>query len=209
MRGEHIWLRCAAVVHEGSSPHARGTRRMLYLIRLPKGIIPACAGNTVGSSQDSLACRDHPRMRGEHSLSSSSMSFTSGSSPHARGTLLIHSESYTEKGIIPACAGNTVRIARSVVPARDHPRMRGEHLVTLPGAPEPPGSSPHARGTLIHLFRDVGEKGIIPACAGNTAHWMTVWCGYRDHPRMRGEHGPNTLAIMSHTGSSPHARGTP
>ena len=208
MRGEHIWLRCAAVVHEGSSPHARGTRRMLYLIRLPKGIIPACAGNTVGSSQDSLACRDHPRMRGEHCSNRSFSSPCQGSSPHARGT---HSGSPwvpLDQGIIPACAGNTWSRCRAHPSRRDHPRMRGEHLSTCSVTSAKKGSSPHARGTLVTGADVVLFPGIIPACAGNTVRTPWRSCHTRDHPRMRGEHLEPDVWTSRVKGSSPHARGT-
>ena len=35
-----------------------------------------------------------------------------------------------DDGIIPACAGSTMRLAPSGILTRDHPRMRGEHLQT-------------------------------------------------------------------------------
>ena len=164
-------------------PHAKAVRG--------GGIIPACAGSTTslyvrpwcvwGSSphargaQFALARRakyvwDHPRMRGEHSL--------------------VYVVINVGVGIIPACAGSTIKLtgestylrgssphARGALacstPARrlggDHPRMRGEHE-----------RSNKMKDSLI---------GIIPACAGST---------YR--PR----------AFTSYVeGSSPHARGAP
>ena len=138
--------------------------------RNPCGIIPACAGSTgsaywyteggVGSSPHARGARskgclgirwrwDHPRMRGEHHSSPStyfslariipacagstsaarwSTTVGQGSSPHARGAR--HSR------------GNTS------APCRDHPRMRGEHVLAIGEGHE--------------------EFGIIPACAGST-----------------------------------------
>ena len=51
--------------------------------------------------------------------------------------------------------------------------------------------------------------GIIPACAGSTLESHRTHCDARDHPRMCGEHCPES-AICGHSrGSSPHVRGAP
>ena len=87
-------------------------------------------------------------MRGEHHSKRLVYFAVEGSSPHARGTLLNGRVNASNGGIIPACAGNTLRPARAHPERRDHPRMRGEHKARA----------------IDHdiLF------GIIPACAGNT-----------------------------------------
>ena len=72
-------------------------------------IIPACAGSTWSRRFEILAKQDHPRMRGEHSNSTSSANPTTGSSPHARGALSKLSPPVKAYGIIPACAGSTRR----------------------------------------------------------------------------------------------------
>ena len=175
----------------GSSPHARGARVGAFLLQ----VLP----------------EDHPRMRGEH---------------ESLGALAL-----VDDGIIPACAGSTVRpvpLAPSLVgssphargarlrgwmadfQARDHPRMRGEHLRLL----------------LVHVH----VFGIIPACAGSTglsctsgppstgssphARGALIWAAQsretsRDHPRMRGEHFVVDGVPVPVRGSSPHARGAP
>ncbi len=46
MRGEHRTESRRAISRPGSSPHARGTRPRRPCRTRPKGIIPACAGNT-------------------------------------------------------------------------------------------------------------------------------------------------------------------
>ena len=49
--------------------------------------------------------------------------------------------------------------------------------------------------------------GIIPACAGSTLFCHRFFGRFRDHPRMCGEHLPES-AICGHSrGSSPHVRG--
>ena len=52
------------------------------------GIIPACAGNTLGRQELTEAHWDHPRMRGEHNCVYALEIHIQGSSPHARGTRL-------------------------------------------------------------------------------------------------------------------------
>ena len=86
MRGEHQAASKSARLYMGSPPHARGTRTIQDKVRIGPGITPACAGNTIGVDRATLYNRDHPRMRGEHSFSCSSVIFLIGSPPHARGT---------------------------------------------------------------------------------------------------------------------------
>ena len=68
-------------------------------------------------------------MRGEHVSRTTSRHTLEGSSPHARGALLAFLKEALELGIIPACAGSTKPPILSIRYRRDHPRMRGEHLI--------------------------------------------------------------------------------
>ena len=67
-------------------------------------------------------------MRGEHRDGIVPVLAHEGSSPHARGTLMIGASVAVVGGIIPACAGNTLTTKAVIMGGRDHPRMRGEHL---------------------------------------------------------------------------------
>ena len=75
MRGEHRTLPSCRIEGTGSSPHARGTHAILSGGIVAFGIIPACAGNTGSSRLIGVLVRDHPRMRGEHELTSSLVRF--------------------------------------------------------------------------------------------------------------------------------------
>ena len=152
---------------------------------------------------------DHPRMRGEHFSQRVSMDDETGSSPHARGTLLPGQARGRPSGIIPACAGNTSADMSSSPFSRDHPRMRGEHGVIRCSILTSWGSSPHARGTPVRISVNQPVSGIIPACAGNTNGERFGPSVRRDHPRMRGEHIRRMVGRLLIGGSSPHARGTP
>ena len=168
MRGEHCPRIVCCGCYQGSSPHARGTPGESFACQCALGIIPACAGNTSLSFLIPLARRDHPRMRGEHTGLNTVGLWYTGSSPHARGTPGERDDAWRIPGIIPACAGNTRLFPLYVLLYWDHPRMRGEHNASWPGANDSPGSSPHARGTPTHTVSKVFCPGIIPACAGNT-----------------------------------------
>ena len=168
MRGEHCFCDLCHILGVGSSPHARGTHLPGGHGSPGRGIIPACAGNTDIRTLGYDPYKDHPRMRGEHSSSSSRGTGISGSSPHARGTLRLIILGVGNTGIIPACAGNTFPAHGCPRYRGDHPRMRGEHLHDICKAINSVGSSPHARGTLKSAKSINVSAGIIPACAGNT-----------------------------------------
>ena len=208
MRGEHSRRPASRGELSGSSPHARGTLECRLSGRSTCGIIPACAGNTDGRTQRTARARDHPRMRGEHSVQIDRDNVIRGSSPHARGTLCVCCFFWGGLGIIPACAGNTTSTRQRLIRRRDHPRMRGEHLSMSLMDVLRMGSSPHARGTLKTTIFHYRTAGIIPACAGNTNWRRCNYHHFRDHPRMRGEHLDVNLDNISVPGSSPHARGT-
>ena len=208
MRGEHgAWLATGGTL-SGSSPHARGTPSFPSLSEQPPGIIPACAGNTPSVISTRRWSRDHPRMRGEHTLPVRLPLASWGSSPHARGTPHHIDHGATQLGIIPACAGNTGVGGGGGGVCWDHPRMRGEHLGSTSNGVPAWGSSPHARGTLVFSIGIIPSLGIIPACAGNTQRVIHIAHHVVDHPRMRGEHHRAWLRSSADAGSSPHARGT-
>ena len=147
MRGEHDDVPADVFTGLGSSPHARGTLRVERVGGAVIGIIPACAGNTWWWCGWWCCGGDHPRMRGEHHAVVVFNFGVSGSSPHARGTPLSAVHYRSHAGIIPACAGNTIRQHHKSLIHGDHPRMRGEHLRHGRHGGCLEGSSPHARGT--------------------------------------------------------------
>ena len=152
----------------GSSPHARGAHEAAQAAVSVPGIIPACAGSTQTSRRGRTRRKDHPRMRGEHSLRYAPHVVTTGSSPHARGARQGIQDFVGSARIIPACAGSTTRTRPCTSELRDHPRMRGEHQRPSARRCRARGSSPHARGARVERHEVPEEVGIIPACAGST-----------------------------------------
>ncbi len=131
-----------------------------------------------------------------------------GSSPHARGTLLPFRHTFSLNRFIPACAGNAGDGSGSVRVWSVHPRMRGErpgrHAAPFAGR----GSSPHARGTPEPEHLADLRVRFIPACAGNAPPRLIRGRGCPVHPRMRGERHGSGGGAVRFGGSSPHARGT-
>ena len=127
MRGEHFAVVASASIAAGSSPHARGTRRLRFRRSIPTPV--------------------HPRMRGEHTDEAHHFKVVAGSSPHARGTLQDGAAAVGQTRFIPACAGNTPFAAGARYCGPVHPRMRGEHSGHQGQRSKMNGSSPHARGT--------------------------------------------------------------
>ena len=128
MCGEHFTTPRRRRCVPGSSPHVRGTLAVGHATGREHGIIPACAGNTRLTFSKPCAIRDHPRMCGEHLEQVARRLGQEGSSPHVRGTLTVAQHISYRRGIIPACAGNTVFAASVCVFFGDHPRMCGEHI---------------------------------------------------------------------------------
>ena len=147
-------------------------------------------------------------MCGEHPMRLSPPFANVGSSPRVRGTLTDGDAVELGGGIIPACAGNTLRPARLHADQRDHPRVCGEHSSTQSFCCPIWGSSPRVRGTLRTPANASSGAGIIPACAGNTAFSCTSHMMPRDHPRVCGEHRKIICKIGVCSGSSPRVRGT-
>ena len=105
--GEHRRSQPLASMIMGSSPHMRGTLRIVAGSRMHLGIIPAYAGNTDTLSGIAVRTGDHPRICGEHFNGDGVKPGGLGSSPHMRGTPLKIVRLPTAAGIIPAYAGNT------------------------------------------------------------------------------------------------------
>ncbi len=132
-----------------------------------------------------------------------------GSSPLARGSLLLDLRDERVRGLIPAGAGLTPHSATASASAPAHPRWRGAHGITSGVKGALKGSSPLARGSLAHLGRLLDHPRLIPAGAG-----LTRGSGARSpatpaHPRWRGAHPVVVILLEWEAGSSPLARGSP
>ena len=125
--GEHLLLFSNLTSFLGSSPRMRGTLDYHHVDIDHGGIIPAYAGNTLRFSRSVSPYRDHPRVCGEHIEYKVEGATSQGSSPRMRGTPIALATFVIACGIIPAYAGNTLRLRIMFSSTRDHPRVCGEH----------------------------------------------------------------------------------
>ena len=192
----------------GSTPRMRGTLVRVASASLEDGIIPAYAGNTNAKQCRKTFGRDHPRVCGEHYGIDQALLLDIGSSPRMRGTHVRENIPMVCFGIIPAYAGNTYPHQVDYSIGGDHPRVCGEHPRPAINPPDVPGSSPRMRGTRQRGPSHGRRLGIIPAYAGNTQQTLVSACNVRDHPRVCGEHYPESAICGHNRGSSPRMRGT-
>ena len=170
--------------------------------------IPAWAGNTKKGRRPLEVTTVHPRVGGEHYGVPQIRHRLFGSSPRGRGTLSSALRCASTCRFIPAWAGNTLEIDECPNHGTVHPRVGGEHSVSLMMFRKVNGSSPRGRGTRMHtVWRKISER-FIPAWAGNTSAMTLSNRATTVHPRVGGEHLCASGCLSSGSGSSPRGRGT-
>ena len=150
---------------------------------------------------------DHPRSRGVYPPPPTDFAAVYGSSPLARGLLLVPFHSHDSIGIIPARAGFTRGLASRGLVQWDHPRSRGVYGHGPILLDQKAGSSPLARGLRVFVLVGTLCVGIIPARAGFTPECRLCATHDEDHPRSRGVYFVGAARCRPGRGSSPLARG--
>ena len=107
VRGENTLGLMLTLNLTGTSPRARGKLAAGAITAGAKRNIPACAGKTYCCSGLPLPPPEHPRVRGENSITYCEKNQLSGTSPRARGKLGGVMQVMLGWGNIPACAGKT------------------------------------------------------------------------------------------------------
>ena len=205
--GEHGHGRQVVRQRLGSSPRMRGARSF-ETHQVPRiGIIPAYAGSTRVRPHGRLRRGDHPRVCGEHNDYRQCLGTCQGSSPRMRGAQTPRSRRLGEGGIIPAYAGSTTHVLLNLSVSRDHPRVCGEHMHITIITNRDRGSSPRMRGAQRQQLQQPVLPGIIPAYAGSTTRYSSNEGPGQDHPRVCGEHSPDSTTASCAAGSSPRMRG--
>ena len=167
-RGEHWRAENLGSDDHGSSPLARGTQILRPIKVAAIRLIPARAGNTLHVYNSHFSPSAHPRSRGEHLEQVRAPATRGGSSPLARGTLGGRIVMCCCYRLIPARAGNTIRLSLGHEVTSAHPRSRGEHAAAPVTPVSIDGSSPLARGTQANVIMGWRGERLIPARAGNT-----------------------------------------
>ena len=167
-RGVYRVSRACESLYGGSSPLARGLRRLWASTQAGRRIIPARAGFTARPGTSRTTPADHPRSRGVYDRSKERRRTSYGSSPLARGLRLPPQGVDPGHRIIPARAGFTLTFLRITGRRADHPRSRGVYRGLGSVSHETGGSSPLARGLRHATVLVSRSRGIIPARAGFT-----------------------------------------
>ena len=127
MCGENPREGHSALSLSGSSPRVRGKPTIPIGTHAEPGLIPACAGKTLGSRPSTRAFWAHPRVCGENRMSRRTPPARQGSSPRVRGKRQSCYLPYHRLGLIPACAGKTCRVNSGHDIFGAHPRVCGEN----------------------------------------------------------------------------------
>ncbi len=171
----------------GSSPRMRGKLHLGLPGGEEKRIIPAHAGQTLGSTRTVWCSTDHPRACGANQLKDTEDKLSDGSSPRMRGK---HPPAHN-------------RHSRTT----DHPRACGANWASRWMTRLSSGSSPRMRGKLSPSLQPSTIERIIPAHAGQTHDGMVVYSVTADHPRACGANINNLILVPYKSGSSPRMRG--
>jgi len=165
-------------------------------------------GNADPSNCSQNTFTDHPHTRGERVGSVTRRRGSSGSSPHAWGTLVFVYRPGVFSRIIPTRVGNAGSGRCCGTMFADHPHTRGERVFDQQITIFKTGSSPHAWGTRGPRRSPPPGSRIIPTRVGNAVSVLYRLPSMTDHPHTRGERSTSPFSGASGAGSSPHAWGT-
>ena len=146
----------------------RGTLKALILQYSQKRNTPAYAGNTACHRSGGMKAAEHPRVCGEHLVLLSGMLCYSGTPPRMRGTLLMRVLDLDQPRNTPAYAGNTSFASSIQRLAQEHPRVCGEHCMSIEYRVYRLGTPPRMRGTPCSFLHHLQYLRNTPAYAGNT-----------------------------------------
>ena len=205
--GEHPCTHLANVGYADSPPRVRGARSCRVIVRCRCRLTPACAGSTVMVSSVTPANLTHPRVCGEHAARGDSSGGASDSPPRVRGAQEKQHHRRDPRRLTPACAGSTAPDADGLHPHPTHPRVCGEHIITVVSSSIRHDSPPRVRGAHHIGDQNPWKVRLTPACAGSTLR-LRVRCSHQaTHPRVCGEHGTMVTPSGSTFDSPPRVRG--
>ncbi len=132
-----------------------------------------------------------------------------GSSPRVRSRQRLERQHRWQRGIISACAEQTWSSISSRWRTWDHLRVCGADVLLGCVRMEPKGSSPRVRSRPRMIAGEVGELGIISACAEQTTSDATRRRSRPDHLRVCGADAIPKHHQRLREGSSPRVRSRP
>ena len=176
------------------------------IIAASRGIISACAEQTLPLDLPSMNVRDHLRVCGADTSGISETYASLGSSPRVRSRRNVEQRLEAFDGIISACAEQTNTIAARAIGRRDHLRVCGADARESRRLMCWAGSSPRVRSRRLAYHGAKIRIGIISACAEQTFQTAAVRRDRRDHLRVCGADQQLSTVKWRITGSSPRVR---
>ena len=195
--------------NKGPSPRVRGSRRARPWAAMPRGTIPAGAGEPAMRRPCRPLAGDHPRGCGGAYDTSSASALRVGPSPRVRGSRGGADRRSILRGTIPAGAGEPREPGSPHRGCWDHPRGCGEAAIKFWALYLDKGPSPRVRGSpRPHKCTNLWV-GTIPAGAGEPPPRRPPAPTPRDHPRGCGGARVCPRKATAIAGPSPRVRGSP
>ena len=113
----------------------------------------------------------------------------------------------SDRGSIPACAGETISFLSRRYFVQVYPRLCGGNMGEIHLASGLMGLSPLVRGKLQSPISTMSLMGSIPACAGETSWPLTIGSTARVYPRLCGGNSRTRFEHHLVAGLSPLVRG--
>ena len=207
-RGGAEAIQEALSLFEGLSPRTRGSRVSRHGRGHYSGPIPADAGEPSPARRPGAGSRAYPRGRGGAAATCVQASVSRGLSPRTRGSHRAGSERLSDRGPIPADAGEPNRVMTSPDGITAYPRGRGGAIARRTYFSQIQGLSPRTRGSLPDHPGFAARVGPIPADAGEPWTGACAANPSRAYPRGRGGAVSAGLLPGGCAGLSPRTRGS-
>ena len=146
-------IRARVGLRRGPSPRGRGNRLCRCGSALPKGTIPAWAGEPSAPGRRPGRWWDHPRVGGGTWCVTGTMKGCGGPSPRGRGNPAGCAFTWTRHRTIPAWAGEPQFLEGERVELPDHPRVGGGTRMIAQRIAGRYGPSPRGRGNQADRVR--------------------------------------------------------
>ena len=198
-----------AVQASGRSPRVRGSRLAIVHARRRHGSIPAGAGEPLTATAAIPARRVDPRGCGGACCIRAPPVCRLGRSPRVRGSRAKEDIWQEHVGSIPAGAGEPLPYSRAILSGRVDPRGCGGADPKAVCDATGQGRSPRVRGSHIIYVGDDGNRGSIPAGAGEPSLRSYLLGTDRVDPRGCGGARDCLVEQIRYWGRSPRVRGSP
>ena len=152
----------------GSSPRVRSRQYVALEQSAWRGIISACAEQTNNQGIGIAQWRDHLRVCGADPAACRAHTPPAGSSPRVRSRRMAGHQTHSRRGIISACAEQTISLMTRISIRKDHLRVCGADSGSCWCTAGVGGSSPRVRSRHAQAAASPAHRGIISACAEQT-----------------------------------------